>query len=223
MNKSISLYIHIPFCHKKCNYCDFYSISEKFLDNNLIKKYTESIVNELQFYKPLLKNYSIESIYFGGGTPNCIDNNILYDFLYKFFIELNKINPGNPKEISEITMEMNPQFVTKAQINIIKDFPVNRISLGVQALDNKSLDFLGRNATLYETEKSIDMILSFFNNVSLDFIIGLPEQNIKKILNKIIKYSKAYNSLKHLSFYILNIAEGTLLYHNLYYNLYINK
>lgn len=216
MNNSISIYIHIPFCKKKCRYCDFYSLSINFLTNGFIERYLNCVINELSFYSKFLKDYKIESIYFGGGTPNSIDNDLLYKFLYNFFYQLNKIKNNIFDKNFEITIELNPQFISKEQIKVIKSFPINRVSLGVQALDGKSLNFLGRNTTLQETNKAIEMVLKNFENVSFDFIIGLPTIEISKTLKKIEKYC-ANKSLKHLSFYILNIAEGTPLFNDLFF------
>ncbi len=216
MKDTISIYIHIPFCYKKCDYCDFYSISKLFADNQTITDYLDCIVKELEFYAPFLNNSIIETIYFGGGTPNSIDNSILESFLEKFFLKLNQIKNNENKKIEEITIEINPQFINRNQIILLKKFPINRISLGVQSLYEKDLIFLGRNADEIETKKAVDLVLSNFDNVSLDFIIGLPQLNIKNQLKKIYEYIKKYNSLLHLSFYILNISEGTKLYNKLY-------
>lgn len=216
MSNTISLYIHIPFCKEKCKYCDFYSLPSNILNNKTIKEYLTSIVNELEYYNLLLKNFEIDTIYFGGGTPNSIENYILDDFFYSFFSTLNKINKNHEIDKSEITVELNPQFISNDQILLIKKYPFNRISLGIQSLTNESLEFLGRNANLNETIDSIEPILSSFDNVSLDFILGLPNSNLEKQLKILKKYIKKYKSLVHLSFYILNIAEGTRLYQDIY-------
>lgn len=218
MKNYLSIYIHLPFCKKKCDYCDFYSVSELGVNNQVIENYLDCIINELEFYTPLLNNSLIETIYFGGGTPNSIDNNILENFLGKFFSKLKKITNNPDKEIEEVTIELNPQFINKNQITLFKRFPFNRISLGIQSLYEKSLIFLGRNANEIETKRAIDLVLSNFDNVSLDFIIGLPDLNIKNQLKKINDYIKKYKSLLHLSFYILNIAEGTKLFNKLYFS-----
>lgn len=216
MSNTISLYIHLPFCKEKCKYCDFYSLPSNVINNKILKEYLTSIVNELEYYSLLLTNFEIDTIYFGGGTPNSIENYILDDFFYSFFSTLNKINKNHEIDKSEITIELNPQFISNDQILLIKKYPFNRISLGIQSLVNENLEFLGRNANLDETINSIEPILSCFDNVSLDFILGLPRNNLEKQLKILKKYIKKYESLVHLSFYILNIAEGTRLYQDIY-------
>ncbi len=221
MIESISIYLHIPFCKSKCNYCDFYSISSKSIDNQIIKNYLDATLKELEFYLPFLEDKYIQSIYFGGGTPNSIDNKILERFLSNFFgIIYDKIIDSNQKfldkNIKEITIELNPHFISKEQIKLLHDFKFNRISLGVQALNDSALKFLGRNIDLIKTEQAIDLLLPSFSNISFDFIIGLPDLNLKDELTKIEKYILKFDSLKHLSFYILNVAYGTRLFNQIF-------
>ncbi|HPC38185.1 MAG TPA: coproporphyrinogen-III oxidase family protein [Exilispira sp.] len=218
MKNTISIYVHIPFCDKKCNYCDFYSIPKIIISEDLIKKYIDSLINELNFYAPLFEFYDIQTIYFGGGTPNSVGNYYLDYFLDSFFNNLLKSKNNILEKLEETTIELNPQFASTNQINIIKKYPINRISLGVQALDEKGLLFLGRNASFKQSIEAINIVLSNFDNVSLDFILGIPSLNIKKELKKIVNLTSIYKSLNHLSFYILTIAEGTVLYNKLYYD-----
>lgn len=215
MIDNISLYLHIPFCKKKCDYCDFYSLPLGYFEEDIVEIYFDCLIKELNFYSSFFRNTTIESIYIGGGTPNSIDNIKIEKFFEKFFISLSNINKNFQSYLKETTIEINPQFVNKDQIKILKRFPFNRISLGVQSLNNNSLKFLGRNANLKETKNSIDLVLANFENVSLDFIIGFPQLKIKKEISQLKTYIQNYNSLNHFSFYILNIASGTRLYDRL--------
>ncbi len=197
--QELAIYIHWPFCKSKCPYCDFY----KKLDRNVNQ---EQIIDEyiaaLQRYYELLPRRTIKSIFFGGGTPSLISpQNIdkIINFITKKWAIKNNI---------EISLEANPN---SRYDNIFKDLKksgINRLSLGVQSLDDKCLRFLGRTHNAEIANLCLEEIVQTFDNHSADLIYALPEQNIDDWLvqlNKICSYG-----LKHISLYQLTIEEGTV-------------
>ena len=167
--KPLGLYIHIPFCHTKCTYCDFNTYTGL---ENLIDDFTESICNEIEFWS-ITDQYSINSIFIGGGTPSYIDVENLEKII-------NKINSNFKisKEI-EITMEINPEDVTDKKALLWKNIGINRCSVGIQSLNDDELKIINRRHTANKAINSINILKKYFKNVSIDLIYGLPKQNLK--------------------------------------------
>ena len=195
----IGLYIHIPFCKKKCPYCDFYSITHSF-DENI---YLSALKNELTFWKNQF-DFSIKTLYIGGGTPSLLSIKFyhsLFDFLSKYF-------SFSPKEL---TIEANPETLTFEKIKKLKDLGFNRISLGVQTFSKRGLKFLGRVHLPEQVLKVIDGIITAgFNNFSLDFIYDWKGQGLKtleKDLKTILSLSPP-----HVSFYEFTLEKDTPMY-----------
>jgi len=190
-NKQIGLYIHIPFCAKKCNYCSF---NVNIINGIPEKKYLNKLIEEILH----LGEYKYKTIYIGGGTPNLMSN-FFYKKLFKYI---------NIEESIEVTIELNPEFVTKEQINFYKSLGINRFSLGVQTFDKKGLEILGRNHSNEDALNAIDILSG--ENYSFDLIYGYPEQTIENLnydLEQIIKIKP-----KHLSIYNLSYEEGAFFY-----------
>ena len=211
----ISIYIHLPFCKKKCYYCDFYSLPAGSLPETFIENYLLAVLLELLNYTDLLKSYRIKTIYIGGGTPNIIETSRLETFLELFFDILKKINPDFYDNIEEITIETNPEYISRNLIKMLKDEGINRISCGVQTISKRSAEILGRYISKNKIISSIEIITENFTNLSLDFMLGVPGHYIKDELKFIENLNYRFNSLKHISAYILMIPFGTPIYYKI--------
>ena len=190
------LYIHWPFCSKKCPYCDFNSFVESNIDH---KEWLNGYLNALDHYKEYLINKQITSIFFGGGTPSLAQPNLIYNILNKI---ANYISNQ-----TEITLEANPTTVEMNKLQDFKAAGINRVSIGIQSLRDNNLKFLGRNHSVKTAVQAIKMVEKVFDNFSLDFIYGLPYQTIdewKKELKEILSYNN-----RHLSLYQLTIESNT--------------
>lgn len=197
--KEISLYVHIPFCDQKCFYCDFPSFAGK---EQLKENYVKALIKEIN--NKITKEYLINTIFIGGGTPSSLGCNEL-EILLK---EINKLNLSNN---IEYTMECNPGNLTKEKLKIMKEYGVNRISMGLQAVQNILLKSIGRIHNYDEFERNFKEARDFgFNNINVDLIFGLPNQSLenwKESLERIIALNP-----EHISAYSLIIEEGTAFY-----------
>lgn len=198
--KNIGVYIHIPFCKKKCDYCDFTSYCNK---ENLIKEYIEKLKEEIKV-ELNKKEYNIKTIYIGGGTPSFIDS--------KYIVEIiNIIKEKQKLEDMEITIEINPGTVTENKLLDYKNVGINRISIGLQETNNKLLKQIGRIHTYEEFLQTYNLARKIgFKNINVDLMLGLPNQSIvdiKNSLNKIMTLNP-----EHISVYSLILEEGTKLY-----------
>ena len=202
----ISLYIHIPFCAQKCLYCDFPSFARK---DHLRKAYIEALNKEIINLREKHNNLEISTIFIGGGTPSVLEANEL-ECLLK---EVAKLNMA--KDI-EYSMECNPGNLTEEKLEVMKNYGVNRISMGLQAKQDNLLKGLGRIHN-YKTFKENFLLAKKvgFNNINVDLMFGLPNQRLnewEETLREIISLEPA-----HISAYSLIIEEGTAFY-NLYEN-----
>lgn len=194
-NNEIGIYVHIPFCKKKCDYCDFISYCNK---DNLIKDYVEALKIEIQSQniKP-----EITTIYIGGGTPSYIDSKYIIEIIGK--IKEKKVSPN-----AEITIEVNPGTVTKEKLEDYKICGINRISIGLQSTNNILLKEIGRIHDFdqfIETYKLAQKV--GFKNINVDLMLGLPNQRIKDLkesLEQVLKLKP-----KHISVYSLIVEDGT--------------
>ena len=198
-DNSLSIYLHIPFCQTKCPYCDFNTYASI---ESLIPNYIKALNSEIQFWGTSLNNPTLHTIFFGGGTPSYLPERHIESILnqiYKFF----KINKS-----PEITMECNPNDIYKEKLSQLLTMGVNRLSIGVQSLDNKLLTTLGRRHSSEEALSALSMARETgFNNISLDFMYGLPTQTLlqwETTLNQIISVNP-----DHLSLYCLTLESGT--------------
>ncbi|MBN2542352.1 radical SAM family heme chaperone HemW [bacterium] len=203
--KELGLYIHIPFCERKCRYCSFYSIP---YDERLVLEYCDSIVEEIRLHKNTIKKYKLISLYIGGGTPSVIPLNILTEFIVRIKKNINILNK------SEFTIEVNPNTLTERKIKTYRELGVNRISVGVQSFNDTELKFLGR---IHTASQAVDclkrLIKSGIDNVSIDLIYGIPEQKLENWANT-IREAISYN-VKHISVYNLSYDKGTKLFEDL--------
>ena len=203
--KELGIYIHIPFCKKKCDYCDFISYSDKI---NCIKEYVETLKNEIKHELNKIvndkKNYRVTTIYIGGGTPSFIDSKYIVDII-------NIIKESVLIDNIEFTIEVNPGTVTKKKLEDYKSVGINRLSIGLQETNNELLKEIGRIHTYEEFLDIYNLARKLgFKNINVDLMIGLPNQSIKNIkdsLEKIINLNP-----EHISIYSLILEEGTKLY-----------
>ena len=201
-NKEISIYIHWPYCLKKCPYCDFNSHVSSSQIN--IKEWEKSYKNEISIEQNMLGNRKVKSIFFGGGTPSLMPPYLVESILKH--IEKKWSFKGN----IEITLEANPSSVEVKNFKNLYFAGINRLSLGFQSLNNSSLKFLGRNHSAEDGLKALEIAKQYFNRVSFDLIYGLPgqtEKNWEKELTEAINMST-----EHMSAYQLTIEKGTPFY-----------
>jgi putative oxygen-independent coproporphyrinogen III oxidase len=200
-NLPLSIYIHYPFCKSKCPYCDFNShIVKKIDEENFLQGYK----NELQYFAPKLKNREVKTIFFGGGTPSLMP---VY-FVEKILTEIAKI--WTIDKNCEITLEANPTSFEANKFNEFKAAGINRLSIGIQALNDSDLKFLGREHSAGEAIATIQTASKIFDNYSFDLIYARPNQNLsdwEKELKTAISLSA-----NHLSLYQLTIEKGTKFY-----------
>ena len=201
---SISIYIHYPFCRSKCPYCDFNSYCNLKIDEEeLIKAY----LNEIEYYKDIIKDKIIDTIYFGGGTPSLMSEKLLSNIMNKIN-SLYKINQN-----CEISLESNPNSISYEKLKNFKDIGINRLSIGVQSLIDEDLKFLGRIHNRNEAIEAINNAQKIFNDrYSIDLIYGRPNQNLKEWKNELNKAIQL--SPFHISLYQLIIEKGTPFYRN---------
>ena len=195
--QKVGCYIHIPFCQKKCYYCDFcaYMNVEHRIDN-----YINNLLKEIKLYQDRLC-CEIDSIYIGGGTPSYIDGKYIEQIIKA--IQRFKID-----KIKEFTIECNSNSISKDKLLLYKDLGINRISLGVQSFDNKVLKAIGRNHTAEIALNDIDLIRKLgFDNLSFDLMLNLPKQDYKSVKNDIEMVKKI--SPEHISWYSLILEEGS--------------
>lgn len=191
----IGIYVHIPFCKKKCDYCDFISYCGK---DDLIEKYVDSVKKEIEYVK--IKS-EITTIYIGGGTPSYIDS--------KFIVQiLEKIKEKNVAQDAEITIEVNPGTVTQEKLQDYIDCGINRISIGLQTTNDELLKQIGRIHNYEQFLETYKMAKKVgFKNINVDLMLGLPNQRIidlKESLENVLKLAP-----KHISVYSLIVEDGT--------------
>ena len=196
--KEISLYIHIPFCKQKCLYCDFPSYSGKeMLMNEYIDALNKEIIHKAE-------KYIINSIFIGGGTPSYLNDSNLQSLLET----LNKLNL---KQNLEFTVECNPGTLSKSNLDTMRKYNVNRISMGLQSTKNSILKEIGRIHSFEEFKNNYFLAREMgFDNINVDLMFGLPNQTIedwKESLEEIAKLEP-----DHISAYSLIIEEGTHFY-----------
>lgn len=197
--ENLAVYIHWPFCRSKCPYCDFYKELARNVDE---EKIIAGYLDALRRYHELAPDRLITSVFFGGGTPSLISpQNIarLLDFIASVW---------NMSENPEISLEANPNTDSDSLFTDLKNAGINRLSLGVQALNENSLRFLGRTHSLNDARRCLEKITAVFENHSADLIYALPQQNIAEWQNELTEICSY--GLRHLSLYQLTIEEGTV-------------
>jgi len=237
MKNSLGIYIHIPFCIKKCAYCDFYSLPlyqcarytahgtcEGQITNNdniptadrrppttrpndgssILENYVERLCQDVEKHAPLFKNHTVDTIYFGGGTPTVLYKGAFYRILNAISKHFSTYNP-------EITSEANPESLTAGKAAELKYVGVNRVSVGLQAADDGLLKILGRTHTVSDFLNAVDNLKrAGVDNIGADIILGLPGQTMERV-ESTMKLLLNQNTF-HISSYALKLEKGTKLY-----------
>ena len=204
--KRLGIYVHIPFCAKKCDYCDFYSLASSEDEK---KAYIEALKREIrEASKKVSDEYRVYTIYFGGGTPSIIKAYYIKEILDEIRSGFKLYEDGF---FPEITIECNPKTVDMEKLLVYKEAGINRISLGLQSTNDDELRLLGRIHTYEDFLDSYDMVRkSCFTNVNIDLMSAIPKQKIstyERSLDELIKLNP-----EHISSYSLIIEEGTPFY-----------
>jgi len=196
------IYIHIPFCKQQCHYCDFHFSTSLKNKNDLI----DALVSEIKIQSSFLAGTKIRTIYFGGGTPSLLSN----DEISRLFDKLHQI--FNLENLEEITLEANPDDLTKQKIKELKNTPINRFSIGVQSFQTKDLEYMNRAHNVQQAHDSIKGVQDAgWDNITLDLIYGTPtlsNEQWQENMQKVIDFD-----VPHLSAYGLTVEEKTPLHH----------
>lgn len=200
--RNLELYLHIPFCVKKCNYCDFFSASGTPKEQ---ADYVSAMIQEIQSYQELSGEYEVQTIFLGGGTPSLLTP----EQIEKIFTTIYHIFSVN--ENAEITMEMNPGTVDIEKLRAMKAAGVNRLSIGLQSAQNEELKMLGRIHTYEEFLETWRLTeQAGFKNRNIDLMSALPGQTMESYedtLSKVLVLEP-----EHISAYSLILEEGTVFY-----------
>lgn len=197
-NKEIGVYVHIPFCKRKCYYCDFISFCEK---DELQEKYINTVIQEIEDFFNLNKNVKIKTIYIGGGTPSFIDGKYIEKIMNTF----------NKEGVVEATIEVNPGSASLEKLKKYKECGINRLSIGLQSTEDRLLKKIGRIHNYNDFLATYNLAREVgFDNINVDLMIGLPGQTIEDVkssLNKVINLNPS-----HISVYSLIVEENTIIY-----------
>lgn len=198
--KKLGIYIHIPFCKKKCNYCDFYSIK---CDDEIESRYIKSLIKEIKSYSNM--KYIVDTIYIGGGTPTVIKPENIEQIIYEIK------NTFEVDENSEISSEANPNTLTAENLAIYKKSGINRLSIGIQSLNDEILKKIGRLHNSNEAIMAIKRAKELgYENINVDVMFNIPGQTILDIEDTITKIIK--EDVQHISFYSLKLEKGTPMF-----------
>ena len=204
-NSPEHIYIHWPFCKSKCYYCDFISFQSH---ENFQADYHKALCTQIKgFVKNNQKVSSIKTIFLGGGSPSLYPLDLLKD-LFKVLRQSFDL-----KNCSEITIEVNPADVTEEKLKTWRELGINRLSAGVQILDDKILQDLKCKQTIKDVQNFIKIAPNYFSNISVDLILGLPGTS-QKIWNETLQQVVSW-SIKHLSLYLLMVYDKTPLFFKL--------
>ncbi len=198
--KTLGLYLHIPFCLSKCKYCDFYSVPGS--SDEIKERYVNALIAHMGEYSIQAKNYVVNTIYLGGGTPSLLSEKQLRMILKKLKSYF-KVHPQ-----CEISMEVNPGTVDFEKLKAFRKCGVNRLSIGVQSFYDKDLALCGRVHNADDAYKIItDARNAKFNNISLDIMYGLPGQTLQTVVDNI--NTAIALDVEHISLYGLKVEDGT--------------
>ncbi len=195
----LGIYVHIPFCVRKCNYCDFLSAPE---DISCVREYVFMLKKEILAFKKAAGRYYVRTIYFGGGTPSSIDAGLIAE-IFETIRDVFDLT-----FLTETTIEVNPGTVSPEKLSMYGRIGFNRLSIGVQSADDNELKMLGRIHTFEQARETVEEARKAgFMNISCDVISALPGQSMEKYkdnLEKILSLNP-----EHISSYSLIIEEGT--------------
>lgn len=193
-----AIYVHIPFCKARCGYCAFSSCT----DLSLVAKYFDKLFEEIEYFSD--KTVPISTVYVGGGTPSSVDKNFLNDLFDKLRANFDL------SQVEEVSVECNPESVTDSLLRCLKANGVNRLSYGLQSVNDATLKRISRLHTFSQFTKAVTLAEQIgFTNINADLIVGLPEseQDFYHTVQTVAKLP-----LQHVSVYALELHEGTRLY-----------
>ena len=201
-NNNLEIYIHTPFCVKKCAYCDFLSFPA---DTNTQIQYVHALLNEIRFYGERMGGYQVSTIYIGGGTPSWLEPELLVAIMDQVY------NSFHVREDAEVSIECNPGTVTTAKLEAYRRAGINRLSIGLQSANNEELKVLGRIHTYEQFLKTYELARNAgYTNINIDLMSGLPRQSAESFadtLQRVIRLKP-----EHISAYSLIIEKGTPFY-----------
>jgi len=199
----LGVYVHIPFCIKKCSYCDFVSYPNQYEKQ---EEYIKKLIKEIEENQKLLEDNEITTIYFGGGTPSSIKPELIKMILEKI-LEYGKIE--NSSKV-EITIEVNPGTVTKNNLQLYKNCGINRLSIGLQSTKDVLLEKIGRIHNYEQFLNTYNWAREVgFESINVDLMLGLPNQTISDLKESLENITNLKSEPNHISVYSLIIEEGT--------------
>jgi len=194
---TLGIYIHVPFCGKKCSYCDFYSVCYTKQQAEL---YVGAVLRNIRHYADTSR--TVDTVYFGGGTPSLLTCEQLAEIMSAISKSFAL------SDDAEVTLEANPSTLTPEKLRGLRSSGINRLSIGVQSMSDRELKILGRSHTADRAEKAVlDAANAGFTNISCDLMTALPEQTPDSLAASIERLSAL--PIQHISAYILKIEEGT--------------
>lgn len=197
------IYIHIPFCIQRCSYCDFYR--EIGSDSKKIDAFVQALIHEIELRKDDLNGESIQTVYFGGGTPSVLNYDqfrLIFDVLHQYFTICSN---------AEITLEANPDDLTEAYLDSLSHLPINRLSIGIQTFNDKHLRELNRRHNATQAYAAVANARKYgFKNISIDLIYALPGQDMIDWEEQLD--AALHLGVEHISAYGLTYEEGTPLW-----------
>lgn len=201
-NKNLELYIHTPFCVKKCDYCDFLSFPG---DSKTQIQYIHALLQEIRFYGEQMGEYVVPTIYIGGGTPSWLDADLMTAVMDQIFSSF-QVLPD-----AEVTLECNPGTVTADKLTAYRKAGINRLSIGLQSVHNNELKDLGRIHTYEQFLKTFVLARNAgFSNINVDLISGLPRQTLEIFMDSLQQVVRL--KPEHISCYTLIVEKGTPFY-----------
>ena len=202
MKKNLEIYIHIPFCVKKCDYCDFLSFAA---DEDDQKNYVDALIRDIRYYGQNMQDYRVSTIFIGGGTPSWLNEAYIQSIMWEVH------NSFDVVKDAEVTIECNPGTLTSRKLLIFKTSGINRLSIGLQSANDEELKILGRIHTYEQFLRSFESArVAGFDNINVDIMSCIPKQTAEKFaetLQKIIRLKP-----EHISAYTLIVEKGTPFY-----------
>ncbi|MTI49381.1 MAG: oxygen-independent coproporphyrinogen III oxidase [Firmicutes bacterium] len=198
--KDLAIYIHIPFCYSKCYYCDFCSYPNRY---DIRDKYIDYLKREIDIYaRKISSHHNVKTIFIGGGTPSYIEGRYIHELLNHIYKKFDVSN------LEEVTIESNPKTLDEEKLKIYKESGINRISLGLQTMNDSLLKEIGRIHTSKDFLETFELVRKQgFDNVNADIMFNLPNQKVKDVEDSLIKIIDL--GIEHISFYSLKVEEGT--------------
>ncbi|MBO4217568.1 MAG: radical SAM family heme chaperone HemW [Clostridia bacterium] len=201
MLSRLGLYIHVPFCRRKCLYCDFYSVCRS-AENEI--PYAEALLAQMKRWKPKAKKYIADTVYIGGGTPSLLKNETMYEIMCAVHSDF------RIPSTAEISIEANPGTLTGDKLAFYRGLGINRLSIGMQSANDEELRMLGRSHTFDEFRSAYYIArMEGFNNINADIMYGIPKQTKMGFIDSLGKLIELQPD--HISLYGLKVEENTPL------------